>query len=607
MSYEISLKVFKKSCYCKLKLIGLIKMKKVSLVSLCIHYLSHRKSLFVCAVVCGGIYGVMSGLGLPLIFEKVFKNIFEKPEDYNVSTILFIAAMVPLGFFVRGLFGYLSTFWMNRCGLEVLTELRSDIFRKLQYLPLSFFEKKASGDLIHRVVSDPKSVQDLLLEMASEAIKQPLQMVMAFLGLIYFSVKYCDAALLGIFLIAIPLCFLPVHLLRSRVKNNSRLMQQAEAEVTACVSENLQAAQEIRNFCMEERALVRIKTIMQKLSQRIELVVIWQKMQQPLMEVVSAGIISVIFVYAYWKKIPFSIFSAMGTALYFAFDPIKKITNLIGSMQRTTGALERIADILNQPLSIQSPQSGFKTNVCDGCFQLENVCFRYASSEENVLNAINFEIPSKQFCALVGPSGAGKSTFIKLLPRLYDISSGSIRCNGVELREWDLEALRKQIAIVSQSTILFNDTILNNLRIGKPEASDVEIIKSAKLAYAHDFIMEAGGYDVIIGENGNRFSGGQRQRLAIARAFLKNAPILVLDEATSALDSESEFCIKKAIEKIAENKTVIAIAHRISTIQNADCIFVFDQGNLVGQGTHNRLLAENNLYQQLVAKQLLNT
>lgn len=588
-------------------MIGLIKMKKVSLVSLCIHYLSHRKSLFVCAVVCGGIYGVMSGLGLPLIFEKVFKNIFEKPEDYNVSTILFIAAMVPLGFFVRGLFGYLSTFWMNRCGLEVLTELRSDIFRKLQYLPLSFFEKKASGDLIHRVVSDPKSVQDLLLEMASEAIKQPLQMVMAFLGLIYFSVKYCDAALLGIFLIAIPLCFLPVHLLRSRVKNNSRLMQQAEAEVTACVSENLQAAQEIRNFCMEERALVRIKTIMQKLSQRIELVVIWQKMQQPLMEVVSAGIISVIFVYAYWKKIPFSIFSAMGTALYFAFDPIKKITNLIGSMQRTTGALERIADILNQPLSIQSPQAGFKTNVCDGCFQLENVCFRYASSEENVLNAINFEIPSKQFCALVGPSGAGKSTFIKLLPRLYDISSGSIRCNGVELREWDLEALRKQIAIVSQSTILFNDTILNNLRIGKPEASDVEIIKSAKLAYAHDFIMEAGGYDVIIGENGNRFSGGQRQRLAIARAFLKNAPILVLDEATSALDSESEFCIKKAIEKIAENKTVIAIAHRISTIQNADCIFVFDQGNLVGQGTHNRLLAENNLYQQLVAKQLLNT
>ena len=193
------------------------------------------------------------------------------------------------------------------------------------------------------------------------------------------------------------------------------------------------------------------------------------------------------------------------------------------------------------------------------------------------------------------------------MPRLYDVSSGSIRCNGVELREWDLDALRKQIAIVSQATVLFNDSIFNNLRIGKPEASDAEVIEAAKLAYAHDFIMEAGGYDVMIGENGNRFSGGQRQRLAIARAFLKNAPILVLDEATSALDSESEFCIKKAIEKIAENKTVIAIAHRISTIQNADCIFVFDQGNLVGQGTHNRLLEENKLYQQLVAKQLLNT
>lgn len=582
-------------------------MKKISLISLCIHYLSNRKFLFICAVICGGIYGLMSGLGLPLIFEKVFKNIFENTEDYQLSVVLFIAALVPLGFLVRGLFGYLSTFWMNRCGLEVLTELRSDIFKKLQYLPLSFFEKKASGDLIHRVVSDPKNVQDVLLEMASEAIKQPLQMVMAFIGLIYLSIKHCDGVLFCIFLIAIPICFLPVRLLRSRVKNNSRLMQQTEAEVTTCVSENLQAALEIRNFCMEERALKGIKAIMRQLAQRIETVVMWQKMQQPLMEVVSAIIISVIFVYAYWKKIPFSTFSAMGTALYFAFDPIKKITNLISLMQRTTGALERIADILNQPISIQSPQTGFKSTICEGSFKLKNVYFKYDTSGDTVLNAIDLEIPAKTFCALVGPSGAGKSTFIKLLPRLYDVSSGSIQCDGVELCKWDLEALRKQIAIVSQATVLFNDSILNNLRIGKPEASEAEVIEAAKLAYAHDFIVAAGGYEVKIGENGNRFSGGQRQRLAIARAFLKNAPILILDEATSALDSESEFFIKKAIEKIAENKTVIAIAHRISTIQNADCIFVFEQGRLVGQGTHNALLSTNKLYQQLVAKQLLNT
>ncbi len=582
-------------------------MKKASLLSLCIHYLSNQKFLFICSLICGSIYGIMSGLGLPLIFEKVFKNIFESPENYHLSTLLFIAATIPLGFFIRGLFGYLSTFWMNRCGLEILTELRSDIFKKLQYLPLNFFEKKTSGDLIHRVISDPKNVQDVLLEMASEVIKQPLQMIMAFIGLIYFSIKNCDGILFGIFLIAIPICFIPVRLLRFRVKNNSRIMQQTEAEVTTCVSENLQAAQEIRNFCLEEHALTSLRNIMYRLAQRIETVVMWQKMQQPLMEIVSAAIISIIFIYAYWKKIPFSTFSAMGTALYFAFDPIKKITNLIGSAQKTTGALERILDILNQPISITSPISGFKTTNCNGYFYLENVYFKYENSDHNTLNNINLEIPSKQFCALVGPSGAGKSTFIKLLPRLYDVSDGTIQCNSVELRKWDLKALRSQISVVSQATVLFNDTILNNLRIGRMEANETEVIEAAKLAYAHDFIMESGGYHTKIGENGNRFSGGQRQRLAIARAFLKKAPILILDEATSALDSESEFYIKKAIEKIAENKTIIAIAHRISTIQNAHRIFVFEEGNLVGQGTHNNLLAENKLYQQLVTKQILNT
>lgn len=577
-----------------------------SMFSLCWHYLSKNKKLFFIALLFGGLYGLMSGFGLPIIFEKVFRKIFETPESFSFTTIFLIAGLVPTGFFVRGLCGYLSTYWMHRCGLEVLARLRYDIFKKLQTLPFEFFDHKHTGDIIHRVISDPKCLQEVLLEMASDAIKQPLQMLAALVCLVYLSLKHCDLTLLFIFIIAIPICFLPVRLLRFRVKNNSRVMQQTEAEVTTCVSENIQAAQEVRAFNLEEFELDKINGVMKRLTQQIQTVIMWQKMQQPLMEIVSTLIISVVFIYAYFNQIPFSVFSAMGAALYFAFDPIKKITNLIGIVQKSTGAFERILEILNHPVAIASPAKNAYRGSSTGAFVIENIAFHYKNNPDNVLQNISFEIPKHKFYALVGQSGAGKSTFIKLLPRLYDVTEGHIRLDGVDLKQWDLKALRQQMSLVSQSTVLFNDTLMNNLRLGNFHATEEEIIEAAKLAYAHDFIMEAGGYNVFIGENGNRFSGGQRQRLAIARAFLKKAPVLILDEATSALDSESEFLIKKAIENISENKTIIAIAHRISTIQNADCILVFDKGHLVAQGKHNTLLSENLLYKHLVEKQLVN-
>lgn len=578
---------------------------KNTLFALCLHYISKHKRLFFIAFIFGCIYGLMSGFGLPILFEKVFKKIFEDPTQYALPTVLGIAILLPLGFSIRGIFGYFSTYWMNQCSLEILTELRFDIFQKLQKLQLNFFERKTSGDLLHRVVSDPKYLQDVLLELASDSIKQPLQMLAALACLIYLSLKHCDIVLLFIFLIAIPICFLPVKLLRHRVKNNSRIMQKTEAEVTSCVAENLQASQEIRTFNLENLALNKIQEIMIRLAHHIQTVVMWQKMQQPLMEIVSTFIISIVFVYAYFKRIPFSVFSALGTALYFAFDPVKKITNLIGLAQRATGAFERIMEILNQPIEILSPSKNAYNQPSNGSFSLRNISFKYSENEHYVLENVNIEIPSKSFYALVGPSGAGKSTFIKLLPRLYDVCHGDILFNGVNLKQWDLAALRQQIAIVSQSTVLFNDTFLNNLRIGNLNATEDEIISAAKLAYAHDFIMASGGYNAPIGENGQRFSGGQRQRLAIARAFLKNAPVLILDEATSALDSESEFFIKKAIENIASNKTVIAIAHRISTIQNADRILVFNEGHIYAQGKHNDLLQTCSLYKHLVEKQLV--
>lgn len=581
---------------------------KPTIGSLCVHYLFQRKKLFFVALFFCFIYGVTSGFGLPVIFEKVFRQIFEdKTHNYSLCQILLIAGFVPIGFLLRGFFGYCSTYWLNRCGLEILNRLRLDIFTKLQYLDISFFDKKNSGDLINRIVNDPKTLQEVLLEMASEFFKQPLQMLAAFIGLIYLSFKNCDWVFLLIFIVAMPICFVPVKLLRKRVKSSSRVMQQTEAEVTENVVENLRAVQEIRQYSLEVRSINKTKSLLQKLADRIQTVVQWQKLQQPLMEFVTAGIISVIFIYAYYKQIPFSLFSAMGMALYFAFDPIKKISNTVAMMHRATGALERIVEVLEEPIRVKNTQSPICKKI-EGHFCLNAVNFRYEdSSKEWILKDIQVEIPLRQMTALVGPSGAGKSTFIKLLPRLYDVSSGVITLDEIPLKEWNIECLRKHVAVVSQNAILFNDTIAHNIEIGRPGASQEEMIQAAKAAYAHDFILEMGGYDCLIGENGCRLSGGQRQRLAIARAFLKNAPILILDEATAALDAESEYFIRKAIDTLGQDKTIIAIAHRLSTIQNAHNILVFENGHIVAQGTHAQLLAQNSLYQNLVQKQLITT
>ncbi len=583
---------------------------KNSLWHLSRKYLSTHKWLFAIALLCGMIYGLMSGLGLPVIFEKVFRQIFENPDkSYRLSQILWIAALVPLGFFVRGVFGYLNTYWMNRFGLEILLQLRSDIFAKLQQLPLDFFSRKSSGDLVNRVINDPKTLQDVLSEIASEFFKQPLQVVAAFIGLIYLSVKSCDMVLLLIFAFALPICFIPVKLLRCRVKDNSRLMQQAEADVTECVVENLRAVQEIRTFLLEDFARSKSKRVMSVLSERIQTVVQWQKMQQPMMEIVTAGIIAVIFIYAYYRHIPFSVFSAMGTALYFAFDPIKKISNTLGQIHRSTGALERIVEILETPIEIQSPAHNAHVATIKGEFVFKAVGFAYKNTRAQtaVLHDLNLQFSAGRVHAIVGPSGAGKSTLIRLLPRLYDVTSGQIVLDGEDLRQWSLISLRRQLSYVPQSPVLFNASIADNLRVACPEADEKQLVEAAKAAFAHEFILAAGGYDVLVGENGNRFSVGQRQRLAIARAFLKNAPVLILDEATSALDAESEFYIHKAMERLIEGKTVISIAHKLSTIQNADCIYVIDQGHLVNQGTHNDLMGNCTLYQQLVQKQSLSS
>ncbi len=569
-----------------------------------LRYLKPHKQLFFFTIVCGLIYGACSGFGIPVIFEWVFKKVFEaEPEAYSFWQIFQIALLVPFLFILRGFFGFLNTYYMNYCGLLIASNIKQALFKKLQELPLAFFDSHRQGDLIHRVNADTHAIQTVLLELASELFKQPVQILCAIGGLAYLSIKHNNSIFLLVFLTITPLCLLPTRLIRKKLRCRSRHAQDAGGKVAHCLSESLQALVEVRSYNLEEREQDRFEEHLKHYNTFELKLLRYLKLQQPMMEILAATLIAFVFIYAYFKKIPFSVFSAMGLGLYFALDPLKKLSNLLGNVHRTYGAIERVNEILNLEIAIQSPEKPIVCKAIQGEIVFTKVSFAYG--KEPILKDINVQIPAHTTCALVGHSGAGKSTFSKLLPRFYDVSSGSITIDGKDIRALDLKDLRKHIAVVSQHPVLFNDTIYNNILLADKPRDEEAVYGAAKNAFAHEFILQLGGYDTLVGDRGDRLSGGQKQRIALARAFLKNAPILILDEATSALDSESEYYIQEALERLRVNKTVLIIAHRLSTIQKADKILVFDQGTIVAEGTHSTLLETQPLYENWVKLQNL--
>jgi subfamily B ATP-binding cassette protein MsbA len=321
----------------------------------------------------------------------------------------------------------------------------------------------------------------------------------------------------------------------------------------------------------------------------------------PSIEIISAIGISITFVYAYQTKIPLESFLALLFALYVCYDPIKKLGALNNELTRGGASLVRLEEVLHEPVNITDPAEPVHVDRLRGDIRFDHVFFAYKPGE-NVLHDVSIEIPAGTVCALVGPSGAGKSTFANLVPRFYEVNpeSGPVRIDGIDLRAMRVADLRRNIAIVSQDPVLFNDTIYNNLLFGRPGATQTEVEQAARDAYAHDFILrQPQGYQTLVGERGGKLSGGQKQRLALARAFLRNAPILILDEATSALDSESEAFIQAALKKLMPGKTVLIIAHRFSTIRDANMILVFEKGRIVAHGSHAELYRSETLYTTL--------
>jgi len=536
--------------------------------------------------------------------ETVFKRIFtEGARNLPYLHVLGVAMLIPLIFLIRAISGFLNNYLMNHCGIGVLEALRVELYRKLQYLPLSFLGKNRTGDLLSRLTSDTQIVQQTITNCASDLVIQPLTLIGA---TSYLYVKAAENhGVIGFLssLAAVPFCVFPVRFIGKKLKRRAYENQRLLGDISDIANQNLMAAKEVRAFSLEPSEVNLFQTTIRLLF-RVQLKVIKYSLAlSPLIEVIASVGIAFSIVYAYYSGISMAVFTSILAAIFACYDPVKKLSALQGQFAKGSASLARIEEILHAPLTIQDPEKPVQVDRLGGKISFENVGFAY-KSDDPVLRSINITIPQGTTCALVGHSGAGKSTFAHLVSRFYDPTSGRISIDNLDIRDLKLADLRRNIALVSQDPVLFNDTIYKNILLSRPEATKAEVEQAARDAFAHDFILtQTNGYDTIVGERGASLSGGQRQRIALARAFLRNAPVLILDEATSALDGESEAAIQLALKKLVVGKTVLIIAHRFSTIRDASLILVFDRGEIIDSGTHGALYDRNPLYKALYDRQ----
>lgn len=462
---------------------------------------------------------------------------------------------------------------------------------------------KQTGDLMSRGLADTQQLQFTLTLLANDGIKQPATLVSALVAVAYLAVTSEGVLLALVCLAAVPLTVFPVRFVGRKVIRRAAQVQGQLGSVSSHFSENLAAAREVRAFGLEERETSRFAEACRALITSQMKIVKYAQALTPTIEVISAAGIAVTLVYAYRGGLALETFIALITALYASYEPVKKLGALSNELKRGTAALDRLEVVLHEPVTLADPASPAAVGRLRGSLSFRDVAFAYQPGNP-VLEGVKVEIPAGTVCALVGPSGAGKSSFANLVPRFHDVTAGAVLIDGLDVRALRLADLRRNVAVVPQDPVLFNDSILANILLGRPGASRAEAEAAARDASAHDFITGLPqGYDTRVGERGAALSGGQRQRIALARAFLRDAPILILDEATSALDGDSEAAIQGALKKLMAGRTVLIIAHRFSTIRDATKILVFDAGRLAAAGTHAELHATHALYRSLHDRQ----
>ncbi len=544
-------------------------------------------------------YSATSG-ALPFLVQRVIDDVFAQKD----KTSLFYLPFLIIGVFAfRGLVNFGDHYLTAYVGLRIINDVRDGLNRHLQFLSLSFFQRHPTGTLISRVTNDVSLVRSALTDSVASLIRDTTSLlaliVVAFLK---------DWVLATIAFVVFPASVLPITRMSKKIKRFTKRGQVAKGNLTNLLQESIQGNRIVKAFGMEKYEIDRFQEENQRVFKQSIRGSRTQSVVTPAMELLASLAIGAVVWYGGSSVIAGGRtqgeFMAFMTAMFLMYQPFKHLTRTYTTIQQGLAGAERIFEVLDEESEIKDradaqPISGFSRMI-----EFHDLSFGYG--DELVLNNINLKIRAGEMVALVGMSGVGKSTLADLIPRFYEVTSGKITIDGADIRDVTLQSLRFQIGMVSQHTFLFNDTVRNNIAYGDPSKDMDHIVAAAQAAYAHDFIMALPqGYDTMIGELGMRLSGGQRQRLAIARALLKDAPILILDEATSSLDTDSERLVQEALENLIVRRTSLVIAHRLSTIRKATRIVVLVDGSIVEEGTHEELLARKSEYSRLYTLQFL--
>ena len=529
-------------------------------------------------------------------------KIGETLEKDPLAALIFAIALILVLFFLKNLFNYLAMFFITFLQNGILKDLRNSLYVKILSQPVSYFTEKKKGDTLARITSDVLEIQHSFLSIMELIVREPFTIIFTLAVMFSLNVK------LSIFVLTfIPISGIIISLIGKTLKKYSQNVQQEQGEFLSIVEESLGGLNIIKAFNAEKlfttkffRSTAQFFGFSNKLLNR-------QNLASPLSEFMGIGVIGGLLWFGgsmvlIEETLSGTVFLAFMTLAYNILTPAKAISKASYAIKKGNAAAERVLEVLDAPNELVDQPDAKNIKDFNQEIHFNNIGFKYDA--KLVLDQFSLTLKKGETIALVGQSGSGKTTVANLLNRFYDVQQGSVSIDGHDLKKIKTHSLRKLIGIVTQDSILFNDTVQNNLRVGNPEATDQQVIEAAKIANAHSFILNLPhGYETNIGDQGNKLSGGQKQRLSIARAVLKNPPIMVLDEATSALDTESEKLVQEALENLMSNRTSLVIAHRLSTIQKADKIVVMQEGKIIEIGTHNELINNESTYKKLVEMQ----